>query len=210
VNHVRRGVGADSRLGPDFLFAGIGYGGRRFPKDVRSLLNAGKDAGLPMEMLDTTDRVNENQKRLISRLVRERFGEDLSGRTFAVWGLAFKAGTDDLSESPAIAVIEDLLEAGARIRAFDPEAGEKARALLGSAIELGEDLYAACRGADALIVAVEWSEFRRPDLERVRGLLKRPLIFDGRNLYEPNEMSRMGFELVGVGRRSPAKVSEVP
>ncbi|MBN2498065.1 MAG: UDP-glucose/GDP-mannose dehydrogenase family protein [Deltaproteobacteria bacterium] len=200
VNQVRIGAGADRRIGHAFLFPGVGYGGSCFPKDVRALVKTGREHGIEMEMLRATDAVNERQKKIIGEYVIRRFGEDLSGRTFAIWGLAFKPRTDDVREAPALVIIEDLLEAGAAIRAYDPEAVDNTRLVFGERIEYVSKSYDACEGADALIVATEWNEFRRPDFERIKKLLKQPVIFDGRNVYEPDRMAALGFEYQGVGR----------
>ncbi len=206
VDQVRLGVGADRRIGSAFLFPGVGYGGSCFPKDVRALARTGAEHGVELHMLAATDRVNERQKRLLASRVRERFGTDLTGRTFAVWGLAFKPRTDDVREAPALVVIEELLSAGAAVRAYDPEAIETTRAILGDEVTYCDSSYEACEGADALLVITEWNEFRRPDFERIGGLLKQQVVFDGRNVYSPQRMAALGFEHFTVGRnrhRSP-------
>jgi UDPglucose 6-dehydrogenase len=204
VEKVRRGVGSDARIGHAFLFPGAGFGGSCFPKDVRALMGMGRRNGIEMEIATATDRANQRQKLLLPTRVKERFSTDLSGRTFAVWGLAFKPRTDDVREAPALVVIEELLAAGAAVRAYDPEAMETARRVLGERVVYCRGSYDCCQGADALIVVTEWNEFRFPDFERIKQLLKQPVVFDGRNLYEPRRMSEMGFEHIGVGRKGSA------
>jgi UDPglucose 6-dehydrogenase len=200
IHQVRMGVGADSRIKASFLNAGIGYGGRRFPKDVLELLKAGEEAGLSMDLLRAVNEVNERQQHLLAERVRERLGSDLSGRTLAVWGLSFKAETDDVRASPALVIVKDLENAGAAVRVYDPEAMEQAKGVLGGSVCYCGQPYEALEGADALVVATEWNEFRRPDAARMKALLKQPLIFDGRNLYDPKRWEQMGFVVVGVGR----------
>ncbi len=200
VDQVRVGVGSDSRIGQAFLFPGVGYGGSCFPKDVRALIRIGQEHGIPMEMLRATDEVNEVQKHLLSSLILERYGKDLSGRRFAVWGLAFKPRTDDMREAPSLMLIDDLLAAGATVLAYDPEARGTARKILGDRIDYADNEYEACQDADALVLVTEWNEFRRPDFERIRGLLKEPVLFDGRNIYDPRKLSDLGFDYTGIGR----------
>lgn len=200
VELVRRGMASDRRIGPAFLFAGPGYGGSCFPKDVKALVATAREAGMVPELFEAIESVNERQKRALLRKVVRELGEDLAGRQVAVWGLAFKAGTDDMRESPAIPLVEGLLERGAGVRAHDPKAGENARRLFGDRITLLPDPYAAVEGTDALVVVTEWLQYRTPDLERIRGLLRRPLVIDGRNLFEPSRMRRYGFEYHSVGR----------
>jgi UDPglucose 6-dehydrogenase len=203
VDKVRLGVGSDRRIGNAFLFAGVGYGGSCFPKDVRALRRTGAEHGVEMLMLEATDRVNERQKKVLAERVRRVLGADLTGKTLAVWGLAFKPRTDDVREAPAHVLIEDLLEAGARVRVYDPEAMQTSRARLGDRVTYCESAYHACQGADALVVVTEWNEFRRPDFERIRGLLRRPLVFDGRNVFDPERMQALGFEHHALGRGRP-------
>jgi UDPglucose 6-dehydrogenase len=204
VEKVRRGVGSDARIGHAFLFPGAGFGGSCFPKDVRALMGMGRRHGVEMEIATATDRANHRQKLLLPTRVKERFSADLSGRTFAVWGLAFKPRTDDVREAPALVVIEELLAAGGAVRVYDPEAMETTRRVLGDRVTYCRGSYDCCQGADALIVVTEWNEFRFPDFERIKQLLKEPVVFDGRNLYEPRRMHEMGFEHIGVGRKGPA------
>jgi len=200
VDLVRFGVGSDSRIGHPFLFPGVGFGGSCFPKDVRALIRTGKEHDIEMEILKATDRVNERQKGVISRRIKARFGEDLTGRVFGIWGLAFKPRTDDVREAPALVIINDLLEAGAEIRVYDPEAFQTAREILGDRVTYCESSYDCCQAAEALVVVTEWNEFRRPDFERIKSLLKQPVVFDGRNIYDPDRMHELGFEHIAMGR----------
>jgi len=204
VEKVRRGVGSDARIGHAFLFPGAGFGGSCFPKDVRALMGMGRRHGIEMEIATATDRANSRQKLLLPQRVKERFSSDLSGCIFALWGLAFKPRTDDVREAPALVVIQELLAAGAAVRVYDPEALETARRILGDRVTYCANSYECCQGADALIVVTEWNAFRFPDFERIKQYLKQPVVFDGRNLYEPRRMREMGFEHIGVGRRGPA------
>ncbi|RMH02595.1 MAG: UDP-glucose/GDP-mannose dehydrogenase family protein [Planctomycetota bacterium] len=199
VDLVRKGVGTDSRIGAPFLYPGIGYGGSCFPKDVKAIAATAREHGYAFRILDAVEEVNANQKRLMVEKVVARFGEDLSGCTFAVWGLAFKPNTDDMREAASITVVRGLLERGAAVRAFDPEAHETAHAVFGDSIRYCDDPYQALEGADALILCTEWGEFRRPDFERMGTLLKRRIIFDGRNIYAAKTMRKYGFERHGVG-----------
>ena len=200
VDLVRLGVGSDKRIGHAFLFPGAGYGGSCFPKDVRALIKTGLENDVQLDMLTATDRANERQKHYLSAKIMARFGSKLSGRTFAVWGLAFKPRTDDVREAPALTIIEDLLHAGAAIRVYDPEGMKNARDRLGERVTYCQENYAACKGADALVVVTEWNEFRRPDFERIKTLLKQPIVFDGRNIYDPVRMRDYGFEHFCIGR----------
>ncbi len=200
IEQVRRIMGLDHRIGPHFIFAGIGYGGSCLPKDIRAMIAMGGEE-LEMPLLRAVDRVNEAQKGLLLGKLKAHFGE-LSGLTLAVWGLSFKARTDDMREAPAIPIIDGLLEAGVRVRAFDPEAMEEARKRYGERIEFGGSNYEAAEGADAVLVLTEWNEFRSPDFSRLKKLLRRPVVFDGRNLYEPAAMRRQGFIYHSIGRSS--------
>jgi UDPglucose 6-dehydrogenase len=200
VEQVRRGIGSDARIGSRFLFAGVGYGGSCFPKDVQAIIRTSANHGYEFRILRAVEEVNERQKLLLVEMVHKRFGKDLNGRHFAVWGLAFKPNTDDMREAPAVVVIEALLAAGARITAHDPEAMNECRKRhLGDRIAYSDVPMDALQGADALIVVTEWNEFRRPDFEAVKGLLKHPVIFDGRNIYPRGTLERLGFEYHGVG-----------
>lgn len=201
VDMVRLGVGSDRRIGPTFLFPGVGYGGSCFPKDVKALAGTMRRLGVDASILDSVESVNEDQKRLLLEMVVDRFGEDLRDRTFAVWGLAFKPNTDDMREAPSLVTIRGLLERGSRVVAHDPVAIREARRILGDAIEYRDRNYDALDGADALIIHTEWHPYRHPDFARMRSLLKEPVILDGRNLYAPRTMRELGFEYRSVGRR---------
>ncbi|MFQ5682037.1 MAG: UDP-glucose dehydrogenase family protein [Candidatus Binatia bacterium] len=201
VREVRRAIALDRRIGPHFIFPGIGYGGSCFPKDVRAMI-AMEEQDSGMRLLRAVEQVNEIQKAALVKKVIRHFGPNLSGLTFALWGLAFKPRTDDMREAPAITVIESLLQSGACIQAYDPEAMEEARKIFGNRISYAGRNYEALDGASALLVLTEWNEFRRPNFERVKGLLKDPVIFDGRNIYEPLELTKMGFTYYSMGRNN--------
>ncbi|MFO8174082.1 MAG: UDP-glucose/GDP-mannose dehydrogenase family protein [Longimicrobiales bacterium] len=201
VDMVRRGIGSDLRIGNAFLYPGVGYGGSCFPKDVKALIRTMRAKGTDPSILEAVEVVNEDQKSLLLRRVVRRFGEDLTGRTFAVWGLAFKPNTDDMREAPSLVTIPALLERGATVMAHDPVAMTEADRHFGSSIRYSESNYAALEGADALIIHTEWLPYRRPDFQRMKDLLKTPIIFDGRNLYRPEKMEELGFEHYSVGRR---------
>lgn len=201
INKIRHGIGSDSRIGPAFLFAGVGYGGSCFPKDVKAMIRTLQESGVDAGILEAVESVNAAQKRLLVDAVVERFGEDLSGRTFGVWGLAFKAGTDDMREATSLVVIPELLKRGARIQAYDPQAIEVAQRHLGDAVQFTHNNYDAAHHADALLVITEWAPFRRPDFERLKERMKAPVVFDGRNLFDPPRMAEMGFDYWSVGRR---------
>ncbi|MEN9419350.1 MAG: UDP-glucose 6-dehydrogenase Ugd, partial [Pseudomonadota bacterium] len=202
IEQVRQGIGADPRIGTHFLYAGCGWGGSCFPKDVRALQRMGEEAGVDMGLLGAVADVNEHQKRLLGRRIVERFGTDLSGRVIGVWGLAFKPETDDLREAPSLVLIEELLMRGAQVRAFDPVAMPGLAARVGDRAGLSlvdEPLHAAA-GADALVVVTEWRQFRSPDFPGLQRAMRTPVIVDGRNLYDPVLMRQLGFEHVGIGR----------
>ncbi len=200
VGEARRAIALDRRIGPHFIFPGVGYGGSCFPKDIRAMIAMGEpDLGLPL--LRAVEEVNERQKGLLVEKVKRHFGEDLSGRTFAVWGLSFKPRTDDMRDAPSITIIESLLRAGASIQAYDPEATEEARKIFAERIRYHRRNYDALKGADALLVVTEWNEFRRPNFEAMKQLLKSPVIFDGRNIFDSAELRKMGFTCYSVGRR---------
>ena len=201
VNMVRRGVGSDPRIGASFLYAGAGYGGSCFPKDVRALIQTGEEMSVDLSILKEVHEANERQKRILGQKIRARFGDDLSGRSFAVWGLAFKPETDDMREAASVILIEELLEGGASVTAHDPVAADVAREwYLGDRIEYAVDEYSALADADALIVVTEWLQYRRPDWQRIKGALTAPIVFDGRNLYDPARMRGHGFEYYPIGR----------
>jgi len=200
VSKVREGIGSDPRIGSSFLFAGTGYGGSCFPKDVRALVRKGDEEGVDLSILRATHTQNERQKRVLLRKVRDRYGADLSGRRFGVWGMAFKPGTDDMREAPARVVVRGLLEAGAEVAVHDPEALETARGVFGDRVEYADGPYAAARGAHGLLICTEWLPYRRPDWEQLGAALAEPAIFDGRNLFEPERMRQRGFQYYPIGR----------
>jgi UDPglucose 6-dehydrogenase len=203
IESVRQGIGSDPRIGWHFLYPGVGYGGSCFPKDVRALRHTAQRAGAPLRVLDAVEAANEAQRRILVEKIVARFGSDLSQRRFALWGLAFKANTDDMREAPSRIIIEALIARGAAISAYDPVAMDEARRVLGEVPRLGfaANPLAACDGADALVVVTEWKEFRSPDFDALSRRMKQPLIFDGRNLYEPDIVRGAGFEHVSIGRR---------
>ena len=200
VSDVRRGIGFDRRIGHYFLFPGVGYGGSCFPKDVRAVIRTAEEYDMDFSLLKEVEVINEKQKELLVNKVFARFGKDLRGRKFAIWGLAFKPRTDDMREAPSIVIIEALLKAGAEIAVHDPEALARAREVFGDRVSYHRGNYDALPGADALLIVTEWNEFRRPDFARVRELMKSPIIFDGRNLYELSVMKQEGFMYYPVGR----------
>ena len=202
IEHVRRGIGSDPRIGYDFLYAGAGYGGSCFPKDVKALIRTATDADIDLRLLRAVESANEAQKHVLGRKVAARFGKTLKGRHFALWGLAFKANTDDMREASSKVIIADLLSAGATITAYDPEAMHEARRCFReeSGVTFAESKEAALDGADALVIVTEWKEFRSPDFVDIRKRLKTPLIFDGRNLFDPVFVRDQGFEYLAIGR----------
>ncbi|MXY24142.1 MAG: UDP-glucose/GDP-mannose dehydrogenase family protein [Acidobacteria bacterium] len=199
VDEVRGVVATDRRIGSSFLFPGIGYGGSCFPKDVRALVNSARDAGYDCRIIEAVEAVNDTQKLRIVAKVREHFGS-LEGKTIAVWGLAFKPRTDDMREAPSIPTISGLLDAGARVQAYDPEAEQTARAIFGDRIVYAPHSYDALQAADALAIVTEWNEFREPDFGRMRSLMRQPVIFDGRNIYAVEQMRAEGFTYHSIGR----------
>ncbi len=203
IEMVRQGIGSDPRIGFHFLYPGAGYGGSCFPKDVQALLRtASQDASTTLKVLAAVEAANEAQKLVLPDKVRARFGADLRGRHFALWGLAFKPNTDDMREAPSRAIVKALLDAGATVAAYDPAAMNEARRVFAGtqSLSCASTPMAALEGADALLIATEWKEFRSPDFEAIRGALKQPVIFDGRNLYEPRMLREMGFEYFAIGR----------
>jgi UDPglucose 6-dehydrogenase len=199
VSEVRRAISLDRRIGPHFIFPGVGYGGSCFPKDIRAMIGMAGDKGR-MPLLTAVEQVNERQKGLLFDKVKSHFGDDLSRLTFAIWGLAFKPRTDDMRDAPAIVVIKALLDAGSRVQAFDPEAMEEARKIFGDRIQYTHRNYDALHGAAALLILTEWNEFRRPDFLRIKDLLKQPVIFDGRNIFDPADLRKLGFTYYSIGR----------
>jgi UDPglucose 6-dehydrogenase len=201
VDQVRKGMGSDRRIGFPFLFPGVGYGGSCFPKDVKALVATARENGLEYDLLRAVERINERQKKLLIQKAMRHYG-NLEGKVFAVWGLAFKPKTDDLREAPSIEVIEGLLGKGAEVRAHDPVAEAAARRIFGQRIRFCKGPYETLEGADGLFLVTEWNEFRQPDFERMRKLMRQPVVFDGRNLYDPKRLRERGFTYFGVGRGS--------
>ena len=200
VGQVRRGIGTDSRIGASFLFPGIGYGGSCFPKDVKALIRTSEEVGLELRVVKAVDAANEVQRSVLVPRIEAHLGT-LAGKVVGVWGLAFKPRTDDMREAPAVAIIEGLLARGASVRAYDPKATSVAQRAFGDRVHLCRRSYDAVEGADALVVATEWNEFREPDFARVKALMRHPAVFDGRNIYNPQVLREMGFHYEGIGRR---------
>lgn len=205
IEQVRRGIGSDRRIGSDFIYAGCGYGGSCFPKDVRALIHTAEQHGYQPSILRAVQARNAQQKTLLFQALQEHFGGSMRGCNVALWGLAFKPGTDDLREAPSLVLLDALLAAGARVRACDPAALEGAaaaypQALASGQLQLGDDPYACVEGADALVLVTEWKQFRQPDFRRIRGLMRKPVLFDGRNIYDPSELSTLGYLYHGIGR----------
>jgi UDPglucose 6-dehydrogenase len=208
IDQVRIGIGTDSRIGMSFLFPGIGYGGSCFPKDVQALMKTGRDFGLELKISTSVEEANAAQKRVMVNKILKHYSNKLTGKTFAVWGLAFKPRTDDVREAPALVVCSELIKNGAKIRAFDPEANgtfQEAFKNGGDSITYLSNNYEALKGCDALIVCTEWNEFRTPNFDRIKKELKAPIIFDGRNIYKPNDMLEHGFTYYSIGRRVVGK-----
>ncbi len=200
INDVRKGIGHDQRIGFQFLFPGPGYGGSCFPKDVEAIVAMGRRTGLPLTLMQAVDAVNDAQKEVLFGKVKEHYGDRLAGKTIAVWGLAFKPRTDDIREAPALTLIDALLEAGAHVRVHDPEAAANVREQYGDKLHYADRPYGALEGADGLVLVTEWQEFRNPDFEVMKRLLKERVIFDGRNVYDHRQMAAMGFTYYGIGR----------
>ena len=201
VDAVRIGIGSDSRIGKRFLFPGIGYGGSCFPKDVKALSKISADADSNLRILDAVMQINATQKTIITQKIKSYYKGGLEGKTFGVWGLAFKPNTDDMREAPSIDIIEDLLQEGASVKVFDPAAMETAKSILGEKVEYSDNLYAAIENVDALIIATEWTVFRTPSFSKMKTLMKENVIFDGRNLFDLDLMSRKGFYYNSIGRK---------
>jgi len=199
VDAVRKGMGADQRIGYPFLFPGVGYGGSCFPKDVKALMATAREHGLEFDLLRAVERTNERQKRVLLQRAQKHYG-DLSGHTFAIWGLAFKPRTDDMREAPALVMVEGLLGKGAKLAVHDPVAMDVARRHFGSRVRYAASPYEALEGADGLFILTEWNDFRHPDFERMKSLLKQPVVFDGRNIFDPAKMRERGFAYHGIGR----------
>jgi len=203
IANVRLGIGSDSRIGMQFLYAGSGYGGSCFPKDVKELVSTGCKNGIAMDVVSAVEAVNERQKYYLVDMVKKRFGEALNGRRFAIWGLAFKPQTDDMREAPSITIIKSLIDMGAIIQAYDPEAIEQAKSVLGdyaTSITYSKDMLDAVHNVDALLVVTEWRQFRQPDFAEIKSKMNQPVIFDGRNQYRTEQLTRLGFEYYCIGR----------
>ena len=212
IEQVRRGIGSDPRIGHQFLYAGCGYGGSCFPKDVKALLHSAAAAGEPLDLLSAVERGNERQKLVLVRKIVERYGENLAGKRFALWGLAFKPDTDDMREAPSRVIVAELLRRGAHVTAHDPVAMDEARRVFAGLPQL--DFAAtpteALEGADALVIVTEWKAFRSPDFDRMRAALREPVVFDGRNLFDPAQMQESGFEYFPIGRRAATQRADAP
>jgi UDPglucose 6-dehydrogenase len=200
IDMIRKGMGTDSRIGKRFLFAGIGYGGSCFPKDVNALIKTSAEKGSDMSLLAVVDKVNKAQKKVLVYKVLKHFGANLTGKHFAVWGLSFKPNTDDMREAPAVVIINELLNAGATVTAYDPAAIETSKFYLGDKINYAENEYDALKNAEGLLILTEWNEFRNPDFEKVKSILKNPVIFDGRNIFALDKMKEFGFTYYSIGR----------
>jgi len=200
IELVRKGMGSDVRIGPKFLYAGPGFGGSCFPKDLRACITTGREVGYDLQILDAVVAVNEKQKRLLGEKVLKHFGGNLKGKRIAVWGLAFKPGTDDIREAPALVLIDQLVAAGAEVVGTDPVAMSAVKKQIGDKIRYEESNYVAAEGADALVLVTEWNEFRRPSFDRLKATMRQPVIFDGRNIWNPAELRAAGFTYSAIGR----------
>ncbi len=201
VDMVRKGIGTDPRIGNQFLFAGVGYGGSCFPKDVSALAKTSEEHHYDFKILNAVQQVNKHQRKMFVKKIVEYFNDRVKGRLFAVWGLSFKPNTNDMREAPSLTIIAELLKRGVKIRAYDPVANEEAKKNFGNTIKYCVNNYEAVKGADALVVITEWNEFRRPDIDKLKSLMKRPVIFDGRNIYNPQAFIEKGFTYFGIGRK---------
>jgi UDPglucose 6-dehydrogenase len=201
INMVRKGIGSDSRIGHKFLYAGVGYGGSCFPKDVKALIKTAELNNHPLRILKAVEDVNDDQKTVLFTKLQKYFNGELNGRTIAIWGLSFKPQTDDMREAPALVLIDLLLKAGCKVKAYDPVAMEEAKRRIGNVIEYSKDPYDALIDADAMLMVTEWTEFRYPNLKVIKKLLKTPVVFDGRNIYDPNDMLEAGIDYFSIGRR---------
>lgn len=199
VNMVRKGIGSDARIGNKFIYPGIGYGGSCFPKDVKALIKTASENGYKMQILQAVEAVNEYQKTVLFQKISNRFQGDLFGKTFAIWGLSFKPNTDDMREAPSLVIINHILNAGGFVKAYDPVAMSETRHVLGDSITYCKNEYEALEDAEALLVVTEWTDFRSPDFDKIKKILKRPIVFDGRNIFETKEMNSLGFEHYGIG-----------
>lgn len=199
VNMVRKGIGSDSRIGNKFIYPGIGYGGSCFPKDVKALIKTADDVGYPMRILKSVEAVNDDQKSVLFNKLKSYYKNDLDGKTIGLWGLSFKPQTDDMREAPAMVIIKHLLKSNCRVKAYDPVAMEEAKRRIGNTIEYCADPYEVVIDADALLLITEWTEFRFPNWNVIKKLMKKAVIFDGRNIYDVKEIQRHGFDYFGIG-----------
>lgn len=199
INMVRKGIGADVRIGSKFLYAGCGYGGSCFPKDVKALIHTAQNLGYEMKILEAVEEVNKFQKKILFEKLMKYYDNDIKGKTIAVWGLAFKPKTDDMREAPSLVIIDKILEAGGKVKAYDPVAMEEAKRILDDSITYAKDIYDATLEADAILMVTEWNEFRLPTWEVIKKTMKKPVVFDGRNIYNKQEMNEIGFDYFGIG-----------
>jgi UDPglucose 6-dehydrogenase len=201
VNMVRKGIGSDARIGNKFIYPGIGYGGSCFPKDVKALIKTAESNGYQMQILEAVEAVNEKQKLILFEKLMNRFQGNISGKTFAIWGLSFKPNTDDMREAPSLVIIDKILKAGGKVKAFDPIAMTETKHYIGNIIEYSETEYHALENADALLIVTEWADFRAPNFDKIKKVLINPIVFDGRNIYDTKEMNELGFEHYGIGTK---------
>jgi UDPglucose 6-dehydrogenase len=200
VNMVRKGIGSDSRIGSKFLYPGCGYGGSCFPKDVKALIKTAQTCGYEMQVLKAVEAVNEKQKSILFDKLQKHYGGDLTGKTIALWGLAFKPDTDDMREAPSLVTIEKLLESGCRVKCYDPISIDEAKHRLGGKVIFSESIYHAAENADAILLLTEWKEFRVPNWQKVKAQMRQPLVIDGRNIYDKDELIENGFTYYSIGR----------
>jgi UDPglucose 6-dehydrogenase len=200
IEWIRKGIGSDPRIGKSFLFAGIGYGGSCFPKDVKALIKTSANNAHTLRILETVDRINEDQKKVLLAKLKKHFGGKLKGKTIAIWGIAFKPQTDDIREAPSMVIISSLLKEGVTVKAHDPVAMPHAKKVYGARVQFCKTAYSALNKADALLVVTEWNEFRKPDMLYMKSIMKTPVIFDGRNIYDPKDVQDAGFTYYGIGR----------
>jgi UDPglucose 6-dehydrogenase len=201
VASVRKGIGSDSRIGKSFIYPGIGYGGSCFPKDVKALVKSGEEYGHKLRILEAVEYINNEQKSILVKKIIQEFGEDLTNRSFAFWGLSFKPDTDDMREAPSIVIANELLKRGAKVKAYDPIAMAEAKTILGDRIAYSNNAYTALKNADALLLITEWREFRSPDWSKVKSGLKNSILFDGRNIYDSSDLRLKGFTYYGIGTK---------
>lgn len=201
VNMVRKGIGSDARIGNKFIYPGIGYGGSCFPKDVKALINTAASNGYQMKILEAVDAVNEKQKSILFNKLLNRFQGNIKGKTFALWGLSFKPNTDDIREAPSLVIIDNILKAGGKVKAYDPIAMPETKHILEGKIEYSKNEYEALENTDALLIVTEWADFRAPNFEKIKKLILNPIIFDGRNIYDTKELNELGFEHYGIGTK---------